>query len=392
MIIENLKNKKVLLVGYGADGKATEAYLRKRISDINLTIVDEKKDGLEYLKNQKEYELAIVSPGIPKRLLLIPWESSTNIFFEECKGTVIGITGTKGKSTTSKLIYEILKAAAKPVFLTGNIGIPLLKTLDESNNKEDIFVAELSSYQLENCHYSPPIAVVTSLFPDHAPHHGILDKYFAAKQNIVVYQKVGDHYFYPATDTVLSGWITKAEKHAIAGSYIGLNMTLATEVARQLKIPQNVIDSAVKSFKPLPHRLEYVGEFKGIKFYDDGAATIPEATISAISALKNIGTLLVGGQNRDYRFDRLAETIRFAEIKNIVLFPETGALIKKELTSSFNFFETRSMKEAVQWAYEHTPKGSICLLSTASTSYNLWKNFSEKGNEFQKWVKTLGLR
>ena len=401
MIIENLKDKKILLVGLGRDIQATKEYILKRIADLDFTVVD-AKDGPDYLKNQREFDLAIVSPGVPKSLIEIPWESSTNIFFEECRGLVIGITGTKGKSTTTRLVFDILKAAGKKAHLIGNFGVPLLEGLAQTNHAEDIFVTELSSYQLENCHFSPPIAVVTSLFSDHIPHHGILDKYIAAKQNIVVHQKAGDHYIYPQENKVVARWITPALKHPVKGSYFDLNIALASEVASILNIPQNFIDFAVNSFVPLPHRLEYVGEFKGIKFYDDGAATIPEATISAIEALKNVGTLLVGGQNREYQFDRLAEIIKFAGIKNIVLFPETGALIKRELTSlqgvsetndtaiPFNFFETRSMEEAVRWAYKYTPKGSICLLSTASTSYNLWKNFSEKGNEFQKWVKELG--
>lgn len=392
MIIEDIKNKKILLVGYGRDNQATKDYLLKRIPDLSITVVD-AKDGPDYLASQNEYDMALVSPGVPKDLIKIPWESSTNIFFEECQGLIIGVTGTKGKSTTTKLIFDILKAAGKKVSLIGNFGTPLLEGLEIINTPEHIFVVELSSYQLENCHFSPHIAVVTSLFSDHVPHHGILDKYIAAKQNIAVHQKAGDHYVYPQENIVVARWITPAEKHPVEGSYFALNIALATKVASLLHIDQNFIDFAVNAFEPLPHRLEYVGEFKGIKFYDDGAATIPEATISAIEALKNVGTLLVGGQNRGYEFNKLAEIIKYAKIKHIVFFPGTGEIIKRELKrigAEFDYIETKSMEEAVRYAYKVTPKGTVCLLSTASTSYNLWKNFSEKGDEFQKWVKELG--
>ncbi|MDD4531046.1 MAG: cyanophycin synthetase, partial [Candidatus Gracilibacteria bacterium] len=142
---------------------------------------------------------------------------------------------------------------------------------------------------------------------------------------------------------------------------------------------------------PLPHRLEFVGNFKGIDFYDDAISTTPESTIEAIKIFnKNIGTIFLGGLDRGYSFENLVKLIIESEIKNFVLFPDTGAKIKKLLPDSVRILETKNMKEAVEFAYKNTPAGKVCLLSCASPSYSIWKNFEEKGNEFKKWVAKIG--
>ena len=164
------------------------------------------------------------------------------------------------------------------------------------------------------------------------------------------------------------------------------NIKAAIKVARLFKISDSVIKKAIKNFKPLPHRLEFVGEFKGIKFYDDAISTTPESTIMAIKALKNIGTIFLGGQDRGYDFRELEKILKLYRIQNIVLFPETGNRILKS-RKGFNIFETRSINNAVKFAFKNTPKGRICLLSTASPSYSIWKNFEEKGDLFQYFVK-----
>ena len=142
------------------------------------------------------------------------------------------------------------------------------------------------------------------------------------------------------------------------------------------------------NFKPLPHRLEFVGEFKGISFYDDAISTTPESTIMAIKALKNIGTIFLGGEDRGYDFHELEKILKRYKIKNIAFFPESGGRILKS-RKGFSVLETRSMEEAVRFAFKNTPKGQICLLSTASPSYSVWKNFEEKGNLFQRLIKEI---
>jgi len=151
-------------------------------------------------------------------------------------------------------------------------------------------------------------------------------------------------------------------------------------------IPTSTVKKALESFKPLPHRLEFIGEFKGIKFYDDAISTTPESTIMAIKALKKVGTIFLGGEDRGYDFSDLEKVIRKFKIKNIVLFPDTGKRMFKS-KNGLNVLQTSSMEKAVKFAYQKTKKGQICLLSTASPSFSLWKDYRAKGKLFQKLVK-----
>lgn len=157
-------------------------------------------------------------------------------------------------------------------------------------------------------------------------------------------------------------------------------------MAKLFGVRDEDIISAVNNFIGLPHRLEFVGEYNGIKFYDDAISTTPESTIMAIKALKNIDTIFLGGQDRGYKFLELEKNLKKYKIKNIVLFPDSGAKIIKS-KNNFNTLKTESMQEAVKFAYKYTKHGKICLLSCASPSYSLWKNFEEKGDEFKKFVK-----
>jgi len=162
----------------------------------------------------------------------------------------------------------------------------------------------------------------------------------------------------------------------------------AVAAARLCGVADADIERAVRSFKGLPHRLELVGEFKGIRFYDDAISTTPESTVAALRSVPDIGTLFLGGHDRGYDFKELEEEIRAQGIKNIVLFPETGKRMFRE-RSGLKILETSDMDEAVRFAYAHTTKGEACVLSCASPSYGLWKNFEEKGDAFARAVKTL---
>jgi UDP-N-acetylmuramoylalanine--D-glutamate ligase len=162
------------------------------------------------------------------------------------------------------------------------------------------------------------------------------------------------------------------------------NIRAAVAVAKEFGISDQAIKSAIEKFKPLAHRLEFIGEFKGIKFYDDANATTPEAAILAIKTLKKVDTIFLGGQDRGYDFSQLEKTIKKYKIKNVVLFPESGKRIK---VKGLNVLRTKSMYSAVKFAYKNTEKRKICLLSCASPSYSLWKNFEEKGSQFQKAVR-----
>src|SRR5687768_10162404 len=184
MKLSELEGKRILLIGMGKEGQATYDFLKKHLKQAIIETTDQK-DGPNYLNKQADFELAIKSPGVPESQIKIPYTSSTNIFFANFKGFTIGITGTKGKSTTTKLTYDILKHAGKPAILAGNIGVPMLQALDEFNDPNGIAVCELSSYQLEGFQYVPDIAVITNIYDAHLPHHGGRENYVAAKFNIV---------------------------------------------------------------------------------------------------------------------------------------------------------------------------------------------------------------
>jgi len=169
------------------------------------------------------------------------------------------------------------------------------------------------------------------------------------------------------------------------------NIQAALTAADLFHISKDDIIKALKTFKPLLHRLENVGTFHDITFYDDAISTTPESTIAALQTLKNVGTLFLGGEDRGYDFSVLVNTIAEKGIQNIVLFPDSGEKIRILLKSKSGYLpqicETKDMEAAVQFAFTHTKKKSICLLSTASPSYSVWKNFEEKGDLFKLYVR-----
>ncbi|MEK7664756.1 MAG: UDP-N-acetylmuramoyl-L-alanine--D-glutamate ligase [Patescibacteria group bacterium] len=400
--------KNILILGYGKEGKVTKKYLKKYYSNLKIGIADANQ-GKNYLEKQENYDILIKTPGIKKDLITIPHTTATNIFFSKVlgKNIIVGITGSKGKSTTTSLIYEILKTARKNVKILGNIGKPMLEALMKPIKKDAIFVLELSSAQLEDLDFSPNIAVVTNLFPEHMDYHGNVENYYKAKKNIIKFQNKNNFFIYNPENKKLSDWAKESRakiipfanaggfKSRLPGEHNKKNIGAAVAAARLFNISDRIIKRAVENFKPLEHRLEFVGKFKNIKFYDDAISTTPESTIMAIKTLKNIDTIFLGGQDRGYDFSQLEKIIKKYKIKNIVLFPDSGNKILKALRRGpglavFNILKTFSMEEAVRFAYKNTKSGGACLLSCASPSYSLWKNFEAKGNQFKKFVKKIG--
>ncbi len=393
--------KKVLILGYGQEGRATEKFLKTRYPKIAVEIADQKF-STNYLDHQKDFDLVVKSPGIAKEKVTVSYTTATNIFFANTNNLIIGITGSKGKSTTASLIYHILRTANKKVRLIGNIGKPALLELLNPVDKDIIFVAELSSYQLDDIKYSPHIAVITNLFPEHMNYHGDIDRYFLAKKNIIRFQTKNDYFIFNQKNIILTKWTKETTSQVLSfdpliklelsnnpllGKHNLDNIQAAITVGHLLRIEDKTIVQSIKTFKPLPHRLQFIGRFKNIDFYDDAISTAPESAIAAIETLKNIGVIFLGGEDRGYNFNILVKILAQYQIPNIVLFPQTGTkiydLILKESNYKPNIFQTTSMEEAVKFAYKQTPKNSICLLSTASPSYSLWKNFEEKGDQFK---------
>jgi len=418
MTIDELKNKEILILGFAREGRDTLQFLQKHFPDKVFGIADQKESlpnlpktrvklylGKDYLKAIKQYDVIVKSPGIPLKIvnpLLKESQrltSETDIFFSECQGTIVGITGTKGKSTIASLIYSILKKGGKKTKLVGNIGTPALQFLLKQTPK-DIFVYELSSFQLEHLKQSPHIAVFLNLYPEHLNHHGNFASYAKAKANITLHQSKADFLIYNKKDKEVFRIAkkSKAQKIPFKRKRISQNTAFlaATEpailVGKLFSIPNSKIQKAIKDFTPLPHRLEQIGTFKEITFVNDSLATIPEAAVGALNALGNqVTTLLVGGFDRGVSVTKIARRIEQSKITTLILFPTTGEKILRTLKKKpKRVFLVDSMKEAVKLAYLHTRKGKICLLSPAASSFNLFKDYQDRGNQFKKFVKRYG--
>lgn len=423
--INELKDKRIVILGFGREGKDNFRFLRKLFPKKALAVADENKDigcrltnvkchlGKNYLKSLKNYDVIVKSPGIPWKIVA-PFTakkqkitSQTEIFFENCPGRIVGITGTKGKSTTASIIYEILKKGGWKAHLAGNIGKPVLNLL-RTAGPTDVYVYELSSHQLHNLKKSPNVAVFLNLFPEHLDYYRSFEEYARAKANITLYQKKDDYLIYNSQDKIVGKIAakSKAGKIPVKGEYYELNKAAARAVGRIFKIPPKIVEKAIRQFKPLPHRLELVGTFKGIAFYDDALATVPEATIAALKTLGDkVATIILGGFDRKINFKKLAEEILRSEVKTVILFPTTGRKIWQALLAASSakgkeppqalFIDkagsgAQYMEKAVKSAYRQTKTGKICLLSTASASFNLFKDYQEKGNLFKKYVKKYG--
>lgn len=380
--MEEIRGNSILIVGYGREGKSAEAWLTNHYPHAKITVSD------SWHLPKKTFDTVIRSPGVSPYALRAPGyiTTATNIFFSRVQGVTIGITGTKGKSTTTSLIAHILSGCFLDVRLVGNIGTPMLDELDTST-KDTIFVIELSSHQLVDMRYSPHIAVLLSIVPEHMDYYPDFESYKRAKENIFRFQKSGDH-------------LVRSEKtgEQFTTKLLGNqeNIAAAVRVARLMNVPEETIRKQLASFTPLPHRLEFVGEFRGIRFYNDSLATIPEATIHALESLgPHVSTLIAGGYDRNLSYETLGVYLAKSSVKALILFPDTGEKIEKALdvhrVSGITYHDVSTMQEAVRLAYKHSPKGKICLLSPASASYNLFRDYADRGNQFKEWVKKLGV-
>jgi len=367
--------------------------------------------GKEYDAHLGDFDIIFRSPGYPlfsQNLIKagkvgVEISSAMELFFELCPSeNIIGVTGSKGKGTTSSLIYEILKKAGKKVHLGGNIGIAPFEFIEKIKPK-DFIVLELSSFQLENFKISPHIAVVTNLFKEHlAPadpnnpnYHKSMKSYWEAKANIFKYQKKGDYLVINKNlqkSAKSSGKIIFYKKLELTSNLIGEhnkeNIAAAVEVAKILKIKEEVIAKAVKNFKGLSHRLEFVAEIKGVKYFDDSFATVPDVSMIALKSFtgeKNI-ILLAGGADKGSSFKKFAQEIK-KRAKYLILFKGKGTdLLIKELGSKKNLEIVDSMAKAIKIAKQKAINGDIVLLSTGCASFGVFKNYKERGELFKQEI------
>ncbi|MFN7161024.1 MAG: UDP-N-acetylmuramoyl-L-alanine--D-glutamate ligase [Candidatus Gracilibacteria bacterium] len=451
MDLQELKNKSILIIGFAREGMATFSFLKKNLPESRITITDTRaleefpadaqkligtyKPELllkeQYLSHLEKFDIIIKIPGLsyldPSIKAAVERgqtiTSSTNIFYANTTAEIIAVTGSKGKSTTSTLIYQILKNAGKNVELIGNIGEPAIAYLGKET-PDQLYVFEMSSYQLEDFKYAPHVGVFTSFFPDHIDHHGNIEEYFKAKSSIAKNMKTDDIFVYnaqsekvvefaenltcvkaPFNDGNISQIkedglyyknekVVYLEKIQLIGKHNLENILGVIGVVKHYGVNNKTIEDTVSEFTGLEHRLEEVGTFRGITFYNDAISTTPESTIAAINAMpKKIGTIILGGLDRGYDFAELAKVVLENKISHIILLPDSGKKIWDIISENAAAMELPShsfvsdMQHCVQDAYSSTPADTICLLSCASPSYSIFKNFEDKGKQFKLYVQ-----
>ncbi len=431
-IIEYIKDKNILILGFGREGISTYNYIRKHLPSKKVTISDKnevKLDdenvsvifGEDYLSSLGDFDLVFKSPGIAFLDDAVYPESTeitcqTDMFLRFAEPRVVGITGSKGKTTTSTLIYEMLKAGNKKTCLIGNIGVPVFEMADEPSDL--IAVIEMSSHQLEFTKASPYVAVLVNIYEEHLDHYKTgFDGYANSKLNITRYQTENDYFIYNdeqdighdfEMDSLIGGKkirvgfsvaqndefvneLWHSTEH-LKGEHNRQDIAYAVAAAKCFSVDDESIRKAIKSFSGIPHRMEFVKKVRGVAYYNDSIATIPTAVMGAVKALEGISTLIFGGLDRGIDYSEFIENLSHSQIKNLIGLPETGHKILdeiKKINPSKNFVYAKDMEEAVKGAYHFTEENGICLFSPAAASYNYYKNFEEKGDHFKALVREL---
>lgn len=428
------KNKNIAIIGWSVEGKDSEAFFKKQ--SANVTIRD-RKMGSNYLLDLERFDFVVRTPGMA---LATPelaavgnkLTSLTKIFFDECKAPIIGVTGTKGKGTTSSLIYEMLKKTGKVVWLGGNVGTPLLSKVTQIS-ENDLVVLELSSFQLEDLTKSPHVAVVLKITEDHLANydpnatnfHPSGASYVEAKKTIVRYQTKEDFVICNGDDSTSTSFakVTKAKplffsKTKRADSYVknnsvfihdtmlctlseikllGIhnleNIAAAALVGDLYNISIDAMKSVVQSFKGLEHRLEFVRSVKEVSFYNDSFSTVPETTIAAIESFKKPIVLIVGGSEKGSDFTHLGETIAHSTVKVLIIIGQMThrlkSAVKKAGFSGEIITGLSSMKDIVATSYNKTMKGDVVLLSPACASFDMFQNYKVRGLQFKYEVSLI---
>ncbi len=453
----NLKNKKVTVMGLGLLGGGVEdvKWLVKKGAKVLVTDLKTKKELKESLKKLKglpvkyilgkhrekdfrETDLIIKNPAVPKKLkyleiarksgILI--ESDLSLFFRLFKGRIIGVTGTKGKSTTVTLIAEIFKEAKKRFIFGGNIGQSPLADLDKNY---PLAILELSSWQLEDLAYlkrSPEVAVITTIFPDHLDRYRNFQEYIKAKKIIFKFQKKEDVLVLNYDNKITRSFIKEVESRVayfskghlknknsvfVKGQVIVFrqnkkekkivslkeikhkyhlgNILAAVSVACIFGIFPKIIKKVLKDLKGLPDRLELVRVLKGVKYYNDTTATVPEAAIFALKSLsRNRDIILIsGGADKKLNFEEFAQEVK-KRCKAVILLPGTATKNIKHQISSIKyhlFFEVKNIREAVRKAANFAQKHDIVLLSPGCASFGLFRNAYDRAKQFKKAVLSL---
>ncbi len=461
--MKNYSDQKIIVIGAGRQGTALSRYLAQKGANVILTD-NRVKDQLGDLTALRDAGVSFafgghdpvlldgadlvclsggVSPNLPfvKEAVAhgIKLSNDSQILLENCPATVIGITGSAGKSTTTSLLgsmarhYNEMKGNRFNVWVGGNIGNPLIGQVDAMYN-EDLVILELSSFQLELMTLSPQIAAVLNLTPNHLDRHASMEAYRTAKGNILIHQKKGDIAVlnrdddgsWGMLDAIKGDLITfgfKKPPSHLNGTYIDRdrvclqsgkdkikmfpvewvqlkgkhnlsNVLAAAALAASASLALPAIQTAVEEFTGVPHRLEFVREYKGAKWYNDSIATAPERTQAAIDSFEEPIVLLLGGRDKNLPWERLAEQVR-QKVSRVVLFGEAADLIsdaigpKKRGQNLQSVVKCETLQEAIKTAANQVVEGDVVLLSPGGTSFDAFKDFEERGECYRKWVNEL---
>lgn len=478
-IRKRIENKKVLILGFGREGKSTlklfleaggakelavgdlKEFSRKDLAYLNEETAEVQAAGFEeinficgpdYQKAMDDYDLVMKSPGIVLERPVEEYKaeilSQMQLIFEVYRDRIIGITGTKGKSTTTTLLYHILKESGVPAVLAGNIGIPVFDIVHKIE-KDSLLILELSCHQLEYMTVSPKRGVLLNIYEEHLDHYGTMEKYVASKEKIYENQMLGDLlYVHPSVapgedgyrgtcifveaedegdkerlcgkedvsdkvvnikskaSVILRGchifygqrdFKIPVEKISLLGTHNYLDIAFVYGMCCDLGISDEQFEAGLISYVPLPHRLQYIGTVDGVAYYDDSISTIDETTIQALNTIGNADTVLIGGMDRDISYVNLEEYLASSKVAHIILMEATGKRIYREIMENMPDFAGKDrlyvvehLQDAVALAKEITKKGGSCILSPAAASYGIFKDFEKRGECFKKLVLEEG--
>ena len=449
-----INGKNVAIIGLGVSNIPLLDYMHEK--NAKVTAFDDRENlpedimekinkykfkfigGKNNLKALKGFNIIFRSPScLPTRPELEEEEkrgalvtTEIELLMKMCPCKVIGITGTEGKTTTSSIIHAIIKQAGIHCYLGGNIGTPLFTKLPEMTEK-DIIILEMSSFQLMGMDVSPDISLVTNIYPDHLNIHKDMQEYIDSKKNILNYQKSTDTVvlnfdneitksfaksakgkviFFSSKENLKNGYIydrkdgnIKYCKNGIVKNIINKNEIKLRgihnyeNISAALAVTSSIVDTqtqtnAIKQFQGVEHRLEFVREVEGVKYYNDSIGTSPASTIAGLNAFDENIVLLAGGADKDLDYKEIGEKIA-EKVGTLILCGPTSDKIEKATTDALkgreiNILRVNNMKEAVETARKYAKSGDIVLLSPASTSFDLYKNFAERGNIFKDCVNS----
>ncbi len=436
-----LKNKIIGIIGYSRTGRAVAEFVRKRGGKVKVSELSASREleeeliekGYEYelgknsLEFLKECDLIVISPGVPSKSPFVSEleEKGKDIISEIefasyfINSKIIGITGSNGKSTVTSMIYHILKEAGVKATIGGNIGIPLIKFTEEDS---EYFVVELSSFQLEKIKkFKPFISVLLNITPDHLDRYSNFKDYAIAKFNMFKNQQktdfavlnIEDEYIKNNLDNIKATKVlysiekedtdiyTKNNKIfykkeeildfsdiPLLGIHNIENTLAVVGVMKIIGLRNSEIKKGIKTFKGLEHRTELCGEINGVKFINDSKATNIDATYKALKSFSSPVILILGGKDKGGDFTLLNDIIK-SKVKKLILIGAAREKIKGQLNRDIEFIEVNTMEEAVRNSYALAEKGDIVLLSPACASFDMYKNFEERGKDFKDLVKKL---